>query len=112
MQYLLHNRSYTLEWQRTELVLLQEIVQILLEHLKHQARVILVLKYLVGAHQIVLVGVFLSESRQNAHLDLALARIRRMILENLYSHNLVGALIPALHHLTECATTEELEHLV
>lgn len=44
---LLQNRSYTLEQQRAELAVLQEVVEILLQHLKHKARVVLVLETLI-----------------------------------------------------------------
>lgn len=111
-QHLLHDRPNALERQRRELVLLEKVVQVLLEHLEHETRVVLVLKDLVGAHQVVLVGVLLAQPRQDAHLDLALTRIARVVLKDLYGDNLVRALVPAFHHLTECAATEELEHLV
>ena len=111
-QHLLHHRSDAAQRQRTEVVLLEVVVQVLLEHLEDETRVTLVLEDLVGAHQIVLVGVLLAQARQDAHLDLALARIARMILEYLDGHDLVGALVPALDHLAEGAAAEELEHLV
>ena len=53
--------AYAFERERRELVLLEEVVQVLLEHLEDETCVRLVLKDLVGAHQVVLVGVLLSE---------------------------------------------------
>lgn len=47
-----------------------------------------------------------------AYLNLALARVRRVVLEDLDGHDLVGALLPALDDLSEGAASEELEHLV
>ena len=109
---LLYHGSYAFERQRTELVLLEKVVQVLLEHLKDETRVRLVLKDFVGAHKIVLVGVFLAQTRQYTHLDLALTRVRRMILEDLDGHNLVSTLVPAFDYLAERATAQKLEHFV
>ena len=111
-QHLLHHGPNALERQRRELVLLEKVVQVLLQHLEHETRVVLVLEDLVGAHQIVLVRVLLAEPRQDADLDLALPRIRRMILQDLDGDYLVGPLVPALDHLSERATAQELQHLV
>ena len=44
---LLQDRPYALEQQRAELAVLQEVVEVLLQHLKHKARVVLVLETLV-----------------------------------------------------------------
>ena len=35
-----------------------------------------------------------------------------MVLEYLDGHDLVGPLVPALDHLAECATAEELQYFV
>ena len=111
-EHLLDNRPNALQRQRTELVLLQEVVQILLEHLKDQTSVALVLKDFVGAHQVVLVRVLLAQPGQDAHLYLALTSVAGMILENLDGHDLVVPLVPAFDYLTKRAASEELEHLV
>lgn len=60
-QHLLHDRTYAFERERRELVLFQEIVQVLLEHLENQTCVVLVLKDLVGSHEVVLVRVLLAQ---------------------------------------------------
>lgn len=59
---LLQDGADILEWQRTELVLLEEVVQVLLQHLKHQTGVILVLKALVCSNKVELVGILLAEA--------------------------------------------------
>lgn len=100
-----------LERQWREFVLLEKIVQVLLQHLEHQARVVLVLKALESPHKIKFVGIFLAQSRQNGHLNLALSRIGRMILQDFDGHNVVGSSFPAFHYLSECATTKKLQHL-
>ena len=63
---------------------------------------------LEGAHQIVLVGVLLTQTRQDADLDLAMARIARMILRYLDGDDFVHSLVPTLDHLAKCAAAEEL----
>lgn len=60
--YLLQYRSDVLQRQRRKLILLQEVVQVLLEHLKHQACVVLVLKALEGPHKVEFVSIFLAEA--------------------------------------------------
>lgn len=109
--HLMQDRPDEFERQRREFVLLQEVVQILLEHLEHQTRVVLVLETLEGAHEIELVRILLAEPRQDGHLDLTLARVRRMVLEDLDGHDVVGAALPTFDHLAEGAATEKLEDL-
>ena len=58
--YLLQYWSDVFQRQRRKLILLQEVVQILLEHFKHQTRVILVLEAFEGSHKIELVSIFLA----------------------------------------------------
>lgn len=58
--YLLQYRSDVLQRQRRKLILLQEIVQILLEHLKDQACVVLVLEALERANEVEFIGIFLA----------------------------------------------------
>lgn len=58
--YLLQYRSDVLQRQWRKLILLQEIVQILLEHLKNQACVVLVLKALKRPDKVELVGILLA----------------------------------------------------
>ena len=111
-EHLLRDGTDRLERQWLELVLLEEVVQILLEHLEHETCVVLVLEALVGANKVELVGILLAEPRQDRHLDLALARVRWVILENLDRYDLIRALLPALDHLPKGASPEELEHLV
>lgn len=42
--YLLENRPDDFKWQWTKLVLFEEVIEVLLQHLKHQAGVAAVLK--------------------------------------------------------------------
>lgn len=72
---------------------------------------VLVLKALEGAHEVELVGILLTETREDRHLDLALSSVRRMVLEDLDGNDVAGAFLPAFHHLTEGAAAEELEDL-
>ncbi len=110
--HLLQDGSDVLEWQWAELVLLEEVVQVLLQHLEDQARVVLVLEALVCSNKVVVVRALRAQPRQYAHLDLALPRIRRVVLEDLDGNNLAGATFPALHHLPKRPSTQELQHLV
>ena len=50
-----------LEGQRLELVLFEEVVQILLQHLEYEAGVVLVCEALVGSDKIVFVRIFLAK---------------------------------------------------
>jgi hypothetical protein len=109
--YLLQYWSDVLQRQRRKLVLLQEVVQILLKHLKHQTCVILVLKALESPHKVELISVLLAESRQNRYFDLTLTRVRWMILEDLDGDDVAGAFLPAFDDLSECAATEKFENL-
>ena len=51
-QDLLQNGTDILEWQRTELILFEKIVQILFQHLEDQTRVVLVSETLERTHKI------------------------------------------------------------
>lgn len=66
---LLQDGPDALEQQRAELAVLQEVVKVLLQHLKHKARVVLVLETLVRADEVELVGVLRAQSAQDAHLQ-------------------------------------------
>lgn len=92
--------------------MLEEVVQVLLEHLKHETRVVLVLEALERPDKVELVRILLTEPGQNRHLDLSLARVRRMVLQDLNGHNLARALLPALDHLTKGSASQELQHLL
>lgn len=69
-RYLLQNRPDDFEWQRTELVLFEEVIKVLLKHLEHQAGVTAVLKALQGAHHVVLVGALAAQPGQDLHLGI------------------------------------------
>ena len=101
-----------LEGQRLELVLFEEVVEVLLQHLEDKTGVILVCEALVGADEIELVRVLLRQSRQDGDLDLSLPRVGWMVLENLDGNDLIGAFLPALGHLAEGATAQELQYLI
>lgn len=57
-----------LQGERLELILFEEIVQVLLEHLEHQAGVVLVCEALVGTYKVVFVRIFLAENRHKISL--------------------------------------------
>ena len=77
--YLLHNWANIFQRQRTEFVLLEKVVEILLEQLKNKAGVVLVLETLVRPDEIELVGVLLAQTRQDVDFDLTLACVRRVV---------------------------------
>ena len=58
-----------LQGERLELILFEEIVQVLLEHLEHQAGVVLVCEALVGTYKVVFVRIFLAENRHKISLS-------------------------------------------
>lgn len=109
--YLLQYWSDVLQRQRRKLILLQEVVQVLLEHFEHQASVVLMLEALERSHEVELIGILLAEAWQDGDLNLPLARIRWMILEDFYGDDVAGAFFPALDDLPKGAATEELENL-
>lgn len=91
--------------------MLEKVVQVLFEHLEHETRVVLVLEALERTDKVELVRILLAEARQNRHLNLALPRVRRVVLQDLDGHDLARALLPALDHLAEGAASQELQHL-
>ena len=58
------DRSDVFEGKRLELVLLQEIIQILLQHLENEARVVFVREALVRSNKVEFVRIFLA-AKQN-----------------------------------------------
>ena len=58
------------------------------------------------------VVIITPESRENGNLNLSLPGVARMVLQNFDGDDLIGSLLPALGHLSECSPTEELEDLV
>ena len=50
-----------LEWEGLELVLLEKVVEVLLQHLEDEAGVVLVGEALVGPHKVELVSILLAE---------------------------------------------------
>ena len=67
-QDLMRDGSDVLEGQGLELVVLEEVVQVLLQHLEHQARVVLVREAFVSTHEVVLVCIFLTKPGQDGNL--------------------------------------------
>lgn len=67
--YLLQNGPDDFEWQWTKLILFEEVIKILLQHLKHQAGVAAVLKALQSTHHIVLICIFAAQPGQDLHLE-------------------------------------------
>lgn len=66
--YLLQNRPDDFEWQWTEFILFEEVVEVLLQHLKHKAGVAAVLKALQSTHNIVLICILATQPCQDLHL--------------------------------------------
>jgi hypothetical protein len=56
----LHNWPDTGQWEWGELVLLEEIVEVLLQHFKHQTCVIFVLEALIGPYKVELLGILVA----------------------------------------------------
>ena len=69
---LLRDGPDVLQRQRLELVVLEEVIEVLLEHLKDEAGVVLVSEALESADKVELVGILLTQPRQDADFDLAL----------------------------------------
>jgi len=111
-QDLVCNWTDELQWHWLELVLLQVVVEVLLEHLKHKACVIVVPEVLVCPDEVELMGILMTQAHENAHLDLPLTNIRRVILQDLDRYILVGILFPASDYLTECALAQEVQYLI
>ena len=59
------NGADVLEWEWLELVLFEEIVQILLQHLKNQTSVVFVSEALIGPDEVELVCIFLAETEES-----------------------------------------------
>lgn len=55
--------------ERAELAVLEKVVQVLLQHLKHEARVVLVLETLVRADKVELICVLCAQPAEDAHLQ-------------------------------------------
>lgn len=67
-QDLLKYGSYKLEGQWGEFVLFEEVIEVLFQHLKHQAGVVLVLETLKGSYKVVIVCIFLAKSCKDSNL--------------------------------------------
>ena len=96
---------------RLKAVLLQKVVEVLAEHLKDEARVAAMPETLERPDHVERAGVLLAKSQQDRHLDLTLASVRRMVLEDLDRDHVIAAVTPALHHLTERPLAQKLQHL-
>ena len=57
--------SDVLEWEWLELVLFEEIVQILLQHLENQTCVVFVSEALIGPDKVEFVCIFLTETEES-----------------------------------------------
>ena len=66
--YLLKNGPDDLEWQGVEFILLEEVVKVLFQHLKHEAGVAAMLETLQGPHHVVLVCVLATQAGQDPNL--------------------------------------------
>lgn len=108
---MLHDGANVLQRQRTKLVLLQKIVKVLFQQFKDQTSMILVLEALVRSDEIEFIGIFLAQSRQDINLNLTLAGIRRVILQDFDGYHFVGTLLPAFHHLKNKKTPSSMMQL-
>jgi len=111
-QHLVSDRPDVFQWKGLELVLLEEVIQVLLQHLKHQAGVVLMSEALIGTNKVELISILLTESRENGDFNLALSGIAGVVLQDLDGDDLVGPLFPAFGHLTKGAPAKELEDFV
>lgn len=68
--YLVQNGPDDFEWQWTELVLLEEIIKVLLQHLEYQTGVTAMLKALQSTHDIVVICILTAQSCQDLHLGI------------------------------------------
>ena len=66
--HLLGNGSDVFERERCELVLLEKIVEILLEHFEDETSVVLVLEAFVSPHEIEIVRTLLQKNNVNLHI--------------------------------------------
>ena len=62
--YLMSDWTNIFERKRLELVLLEKVVEVLLEHLEHEAGVVLVREALVSPHKVKLVRILLTEKKE------------------------------------------------
>lgn len=67
--YLLQDGPDDFEWQWAELVLFEKVIEVLLQHLKHQAGVAAVLEALQSTHHIVLLCVLTAQPGQDLNLE-------------------------------------------
>ena len=109
---LLEGGAYVLEGEWTKFTLFEEVVEILFQEFKYQARMVFVLEVLVRTDKIEVVCVLRAESREDADLDLTLPRIGGVVLEDLDCDDLVRAALPALDDLPERPPPQKLQHLV
>ena len=72
--------SDVLERQWLELVLFEEIIQVLLQHLEHQAGVVLVSEALVGADKVELVCILLAETHEERLIGCLLEKKLQVVI--------------------------------
>ncbi len=78
----------------------------------HKADVGLASEAPEGQHKIKFVHIFLAESGQYGHLYLPLSHITQTVLQDLDHYNPIHPLLPALGHLAESPSAQELEDLI
>jgi len=108
----MRDRSDVFEREGLELVLFEKVVQVLLQHLKNQAGVVLMSETLVSTHKVELISIFLTKSRENGDFNLALPGIAWVVFQDLDGNDLIGPLFPAFGHLTEGAPAKKLKDLI
>lgn len=111
-QHLEENWTNSVERQRHELVLLQEIVEVLLKHLKHQACVTFVVETFKCTHKVELFRILVAETRKNWDFNLSLTCVAWVFLQNLDGHNFTGSFLPSFYHLSESTLAEKFKHFV
>ena len=73
------NGPDVLEWEWLEFVLFEEIVQILLQHLKNQTRVVFVSEALIGSDKVEFVCIFLAETEESIIRGAGWAALRKVL---------------------------------
>ena len=65
-----------------------------------------------GADIVELLGLLHTQPGQNGDLDLALAGVAGVILQDFNRHNLIRPMLPTLYNLAKGPAAQELEHLI
>lgn len=83
---MLKYRSYKLEGQWGKFVLFEKVIEILLQHLKHQTSVVLVLETLKGSNKVVIICIFLAKSCKDSNLVVSMRKKNINITLTMFRH--------------------------